>query len=125
MGADALVPICFILFLTAIILVPRFLKNKERQQLQDTIRAAIDKGQPLPPEVLDAMTRDVRPSSTSIRDIRLGIIWLAIAGGVAAIGVYVGQFAWEGAGALYATAAIPGFIGLAYIVLSFFNPNKK
>src|ERR1700739_2108051 len=73
--------VCLVIFgsIASLFLVPRYLKSMERQKLQDTIRLAIEKGQQLPPEVLDAMTRDIRPASTAARDIRVGVIWLAIA----------------------------------------------
>jgi len=61
--------------ITAIIVGPTYLKSREKREMQTTVRHAIDKGQDLPPELIDAMTRDVAsklPSRT--RDIRRGII---------------------------------------------------
>ncbi|MDP2765214.1 MAG: DUF6249 domain-containing protein [Brevundimonas sp.] len=117
--------------ITAIIVGPSYLKSRERREMQETVRRAIDKGQPLPPEVIDAMTKDVAknlPSST--RDIRRGIIWLAVGVGIAAFSLINGMGwnndGWEnhvGSGML-GIAAIPVTIGLAFIVLSFFNKNK-
>ena len=99
--------------------------------MQETVRRAIDKGQPLPPEVIDAMTKDVAknlPSST--RDIRRGIIWLAVGVGIAAFSLINGM-GWDNDGwdnhvgsGMLGFAAIPATIGLAFIVLSFFNKNK-
>ena len=111
--------------LAAIILVPRILKNRERQQLQDTIRAAIDKGQPLPPEVLDVMTRDVRSMPSAQRDRRLGIIWLAIGIGLGVIGWMFTGFDTSEPGPFIGFFAIPGVIGIAFIVLSFFNKTER
>lgn len=117
--------------ITAIVVVPTYLKSKEKRETQETMRRAIDKGQPLPPEVIDAMTRDVAkniPSRT--RDIRQGIIWLAIGVGIAAFSL-VNDNAWKGndwgsnaSGGLLGVACIPATIGLAFIVLSYFNKNK-
>ena len=42
--------------ITAIAFGPTYLKFRERRETQETVRRAIDKGQPLPPEVLDALT---------------------------------------------------------------------
>ncbi|NBW10777.1 MAG: hypothetical protein EBR82_22395 [Caulobacteraceae bacterium] len=120
--------------LVAIVFGPQYLKSKERQELQATVRAAIDKGQPLPPEVIEAMSKEATknvPSRT--RDIRRGIIWLAVGIGIAAFGA-VGELGWShdnwdggpvhfGSG-LFGLACIPVTIGLAFIVLSFFNKNK-
>jgi hypothetical protein len=119
--------------ITAIVVGPSYLKSKERREMQATVRAAIDKGQPLPPEVIEALgkeaTRNV-PSRT--RDIRRGIIWLAVGIGLAAFGLineanFTGG-GWDSdvemGGGLLGIAAIPITIGLAFIVLSFFNKNK-
>ena len=117
--------------ITAVAFGPTYLKFRERRETQETVRRAIDKGQPLPPEVLDALTRDVTknlPSRT--RDIRRGVIWLAVGIGIAAFGL-INDFSslnggWEdNAGdGLLGIAAIPVTIGLAFLVLSFFNKNK-
>lgn len=108
----------------AIVVVPAILKSRERREMQTTLRAAIDKGQPMPPEVIDALTRNVKVAPTSLSDMRTGIIWLAVGLGLAAFGYVIG---FEEADAFHPTvglAVIPSVIGLAYIALSFFNPNK-
>ena len=117
--------------ITAIVFGPSYLKSREKREMQTTVRHAIDKGQDLPPELIDAMTRDVAsklPSRT--RDLRRGVIWLAVGIGFAAFS-YLSNLGWndhdmEGASAaMMGLAAIPATIGLAFIVLSFFNPNKE
>ena len=117
--------------ITAIIFGPSYLKSREKREVQQTVRHAIDKGQDLPPELIDAMTRDVAsklPSRT--RDLRRGVIWLAVGIGFAAFS-YLSNLGWsdhdmqEATGAMFGLAAIPVTIGLAFIVLSFFNPNKE
>ena len=117
--------------ITAIAFGPAYLKSREKREMQATVRHAIDKGQQLPPELIEAMTKDVSsklPSRT--RDIRRGIIWLAVGIGFAAFS-YLSNLGWndhdmEGASAaMMGLAAIPVTIGLAFIVLSFFNPNKE
>jgi hypothetical protein len=117
--------------ITAIIFGPSYLKSREKREMQTTIRHAIDKGQELPPELIDAMTRDVAsklPSRT--RDLRRGVIWLAVGIGLAAFS-YLSNLGWgdhdiqEATGAMFGLAAIPATIGIAFIVLSFFNPNKE
>lgn len=119
--------------ITAIIVGPTYLKSKERREMQATVRAAIDKGQPLPPEVIDALGKEATkniPSRT--RDIRRGVIWLATGIGIAAFGA-VNDIPWgndgwgdgpDFGGGLLGIACIPITIGLAFIVLSFFNKNK-
>lgn len=115
---EVLVPLGFFAMIAAIVIVPRYLKSLERQKLQDTLRASIEKGAELPPEVIQALTRDVKAPPSPYRDLRLGVIWLGLAIGFAALGFAV---SFEEPDALYpmlGVAAFPGFIGLALIVLS-------
>ena len=51
--AEEFIPIAFFIMIGAIVLVPAWLKSKERKEMQATLRSAIEKGQPLPPEVID------------------------------------------------------------------------
>ena len=62
----------FFSFLAAIILVPRYLSYKNRSKLHETLRAAIEKGQPMPPELIDAL-RGGGGESTSGRPPRTPI----------------------------------------------------
>ena len=117
--------------ITAIAFGPTYLKFRERREMQATVRAAIDKGQTLPPELIDAMTKDVAKNLPSRnRDIRRGVIWLAVGIGIAAFGLINDLSSLNGGwedhvgNGLLGVAAIPATIGLAYLVLSFFNKNK-
>ncbi len=119
-----LVPIVLFIVVGAICIAPVYLKSRERLEMQSTLRAAIDKGQPVPPEVIEALTRSVKVPATAHSDIRTGVLWLAAGIGLAACS-YFASFGDDdlrspGVG----IACIPAVIGLAYIVLSFFNPNK-
>lgn len=121
---EILVPLGMFAMITAIVIVPRYLKSIERQRLQDTLRASIEKGAELPPEVIQALTSDAKPAPSPYRDLRSGIIWLGLAVGVAALGAGV---SFEEPDALYpmlGLAAFPGFIGLALIALSFVSRRK-
>ncbi|GAA0869693.1 DUF6249 domain-containing protein [Brevundimonas basaltis] len=117
--------------IVAVFFGPTYLKSRDRRETQATVRHAIDKGQPLPPELVDAMTRDVAsklPSRT--RDLRRGVIWLAVGIGFAAFS-YLSSLGWNdhdvrgASAAMTGLAALPVTIGLAFILLSFFNPNKE
>ena len=119
-----LIPLGFFAMITAIVIVPRYLKSLERQRLQDTLRASIETGAELPPEVVQALTSDAKPPPSPYRDLRAGIIWLGVAVGFAALGFAV---SFEEPDALYpllGVAAFPGFIGLALVALSFISRGK-
>ncbi|RYG15637.1 MAG: hypothetical protein EON96_10250 [Caulobacteraceae bacterium] len=125
------VVVVFIIFasIVAVIIGPSFLKNRERREMQLTVRHAVDKGQTLPPELIDAMTKDVQkglPSRT--KDMRKGVLSLAsgvgIAGFALTVGGFTSQWGGNGEGPLLGLACIPAAIGVAFIILGFFNPNK-
>ena len=82
--------IVFIVFgsIVAVIVGPSYLKSRERTEMQLTVRHAVDKGQTLPPELIDAMTKDVQKSLPSrTKDIRKGVLSLAAGAGLAATGL--------------------------------------
>lgn len=129
-----LVPISFFAMIAAIIVVPQILKSRERARLHETLRTAYEKGQPVPPELIDALQsgRTVSlPTDRSQRDLRSGIIWLFVGLGFVGIGAafYAGLYEVGGAsetfGVFAAMGAVPIFIGLAFLVLSFLGRTKS
>ncbi len=120
--------IVFIIFtsIASLFLVPAWLRSRERQSLQATLRAAIERGQSLPPEVIDAMTTEVkvkRPPSPG-RDLRVGIIWLGVGVGLAAMGLALGFEEPDATYPMLGLAAFPAFIGIAFIVISFLGRGR-
>ena len=88
--------------------------------MQDTIRAAIDKGQELSPEVIDRLGHPKQPKD---KDMRLAVIWLAIAVGLVLIGIAVPEpEAFRGT---LAGAAFPFTIGMAYLFLHKFADREE
>jgi len=125
-GAEILIPLAFFACVAAIFILPAHFKSKERERMQDTLRAAIEKGQPLPPEVIQAVTSGGKFISTRTQDIRKAVIWLAVAGGIATIGAVIGWYnGYDDEHVIpFAFAAIPLFVGLAYLVLGLINKEK-
>lgn len=113
------------LMVITIVVVPTYLKHRERKEMQATIRVAIEKGQSLPQELIDAMSKDVRRPATALRDLRSGVIWLAVGVGLAGLGLMIGFEERDAVHPLLGVAIIPSVIGAALIILSFFNPNKE
>ena len=125
---EILIPIAFFAMIAGLVIVPRYFKSMERQKMAETLRVAIEKGQPLPSEIVDAMSSNVRtpglPPSPQ-RDLRTGIIWLGVGVGFAAMGAAI---SFEEADALYpflGIAAFPVFIGLAFVALALLNKSKS
>lgn len=121
---EVLVPIGFFAMIAAIVILPNYLKSKERAEMQATLRAAIEKGQPLPQEMIDAMTKQVKIPATALSDLRVGVIWLAVGIGIAIASYFFSYDHLDSPYSLFGIAAIPVVIGATYIILSFFNPNK-
>lgn len=115
--------------IVAVVVGPSYLKSRERREVQLTVRHAVDKGQTLPPELIDAMTKDVQKGLPSrSKDIRKGVLSLASGVGIGGFALVVegAGHVWggNGQGALLGIACIPAAIGVAFIILGFFNPNK-
>ena len=112
----------------SLFIVPRYFKSLERQKMADTLRAAIEKGQPLPSEVIDAMSSNVRspglPPSPQ-RDLRTGIIWLGVGAGLAALGAVMSFEEPDVLFHMLGVACFPIFIGLAFVTLGLLNRTKS
>ena len=113
----------FVLFLIlGLAIGPRYIRSRDRQRLYDLMKLAYEKGQPVPPELIEAIQRDGRADvrTTAERDLRRAIVLMGVALGLIGIG---GATSYYGGAdtfwALVAGAAIPGFIGLGFLLLWF------
>ena len=116
------VPIIMFMGLTVIISLFFWFRYRARFELLQTIRTAIDKGQELTPEIIDRLGNPPAPKD---RDLRLALIWLAIAAGMALCGVAVSHFAVEALYGLLAGAAFPVCIGVAYLIMWRFTGDDR
>ena len=125
---EILVPIALFGMIAAIVIVPRYFRSLERQKMAETLRAAIERGQPLPQEMIDAMSSNVRspqmPPSPQ-RDLRTGIVWIGVALGLVALGLIVGFEEPDASYWFLGFAAFPGFIGLAFVILGLIIKPKS
>ena len=114
-------------FIASFFLVPAYLRYRERDRMHDTLRIAFEKGQPIPPEVIAALQSNVAPrvASTPERDLRRAIILIAIGLGFCGLGyaLWFGLMsvneiaAWTSGASTAGVGAIPGLIGLGYLLL--------
>ncbi len=126
MEAEFLIPIAFFAALAAIIILPSYFKSKERQHMHETVRTAIEKGQELPPEVIQAVSQGGKFMSTRTQDFRKAAIWLAIAGALATMGFIVTWYHGfdDDTVVPFAFAVIPAFVGIVYLVFGLLNKQK-
>lgn len=122
MDGEILVPLGLFAMIAAIVIIPRYFRSQERQKLQETLRAAVERGEPIPPEIVQAMTQPVKESRSGAyrhpdQDLRQGIVWLAVGLGLALMGYLIGFNEPDATHVMLGVAAIPSFIGVAFIVL--------
>ena len=125
---EILIPLTFFAMIAALVIAPRYFKSIERQKMADTLRLAIEKGQPLPTEVIEAMSSNVRspglPPSPQ-RDLRTGIIWLGVGIGFAALGLTISFEEPDALFPMLGVASFPFFIGLAFVAQGFIGKPKS
>lgn len=87
-------------------------RYKTRREMQDTIRLAMEKGQELSPELIDRLGH---PKAPKDKDLRLGVIWLAVGVGFAMLSFAIPEP--DATGPVLGVAAFPCAIGIAYLIL--------
>jgi len=115
--ADEIVPAVMFVGLTVVFSLLLWFRYRARREMQETLRVALDKGQDLTPEIIDRLGH---PKAAPDKDLRLGVIWLAVAAGLAMCGFAVPDDSGHALQGILAGAAFPLAIGLAYMILHFF-----
>ena len=111
------IPIAMFLGLTIVFCVLFWFRYRARSEMQQTFRAALDKGQELTPEIIDRLGH---PKASKDKDLRLGVIWLAVAAALVAFGFGIPDE--EDVARIFAgIAAFPFAIGVAYMILHKFT----
>jgi len=111
------VPIVMFIGITIVLCAVAWLRYKTKEGMQQTFRAALDKGQELTPEVIDRLGH---PKPAKDKDLRLGIIWVAVAIGLVAFGFGIPDE--DDVARIFAgIAALPMFLGFAYLILHKFT----
>lgn len=130
---EILIPLFGIFMIIAIVLGPSYIRAKTREKMLDTMRLAYEKGQPVPPELIEAINTDPRPSTPMIRsprdraeaELKSGIIIVAVALALIALGSAISWVDDEEAFYIFSgIAAFPGFIGLALVIFGLIGRNR-
>ncbi len=111
-----LVPIVMFLVIGLVLCTYFYFRHRTRQAVQQTVRTAIERGQELTPEVLEAVSGEL---AGGFRDLRRGVIWLALAAGFGTLALVIDEPDALG------VAALPLMLGIAYLALWRFNPGRK
>ena len=111
------VPIAMFASMTIIFCVLFWFRYRTKEGMQQTFRAALDKGQELTPEVIDRLGH---PKPAKDKDLRLGIIWIAVAIGLTAFGFGIPDED-DVARIFMGIAAFPLVLGIAYLILHRFS----
>lgn len=125
MDVEILIPLGFFAMIAAIVVMPSYFRSREKERLHETLRAAYEKGQPVPPEMIEALQIDRPKAAQPDRDLRRGIILLCIAAAIIVFALTVGQFHDHDANGFAAVAAFPGFIGIGYIAFWLASRRKS
>lgn len=108
------VPVVGIIFGCSVAIAGIYFHHQKQKLLHETARLSLERGQPIPPDILAQMTRDEDAKPSGPRrpadDIRTGLILIGVGAGVylffEALGVEKMRF----------VGAIPGFIGVALLL---------
>jgi hypothetical protein len=120
--SEELIPIVMFISIAAVVGLFFWFKYRSRSDMQTTIRAAIERGQELSPEIVDRLGQPVAPRD---RDLRLALIWLALAAGLALCGLSVPDPSGYSLQGCLAGAAFPFCLGVAYLILWRFADHDK
>jgi hypothetical protein len=111
-----LVPITLFLVIGVVLVAYFYFRHRARLEVQQTVRAAMERGHDLTPELLAAIGSE---ASSGPGDLRRGVLWLALAAAVAILAWVVETRE------LLGPAAFPLMIGLAYMILWRLNAGKE
>ena len=112
MGVEIVVPVAAFTMVFGICAVVFYYRYKSRQDLQLTMRAVIDSGQPLSAELLEELTASLHAKRD---DLRRGVICIAV--GLAFVCLAMLTAEHGPGGPLLGISAFPLLVGVAYLVL--------
>lgn len=100
-------------FILCLVLIGRYFRFRREKMWHETTRLALEKGQPLPANWSEAHSRCGRGGASW--DIRRGLVLIAV-GAALAIALHPHERLW---------AAVPGFIGIAFLLFGLFASGRS
>ena len=111
---DILIPIVFFATIATVFWLVVSFRHRSRADRQQTIRLALEKGAELTPELMKSLSEPEPPKN---KDLRSGLIWMALAIGLALCGLAVPDPSGYALRGCLSGAAFPFSIGVAYLVM--------
>lgn len=111
-ASSTVVPIFLFLAVALTFCAKYYFAHRARQEVQNTVRMALERGTPLTPELLDRLGQPARPVQN---DLRRGVVGICLGFGIAGFGFILGEP--DATRPLMAIGVVPVLLGLAYLVL--------
>ncbi len=108
------IPIAMFAAIALIFFLVLYFKHRNRAEMQQTVRLALEKGTELTPDIINRLGQ---PEPSKNRDLRAGLIWTALAVGLVLCGFAVPDPSGHALRGCLAGAAFPYAIGVAYLVM--------
>lgn len=109
---EDLVPIVLFLAIATTYCMKYYFAHRTRQDVQSTVRVALERGDPLTPDLLDRLVQAPPPKRT---DLRRGVIGIGLGLGLGVFGLVVGEP--DAVRPMLAVGMVPLLLGLAYLIL--------
>lgn len=122
MEEDIIIPVVMFGGLTLVMALYFWFRYRARFDMQETLRLALDKGHELTPDIIDRLGHPQAPPN---RDLRLALIWLALAVGLALCGVAVPDDSGMALRGILSGAAFPFSLGIAYLIMWRYASREK
>lgn len=116
---DVLIPLVFFGVTFGITYVVLLFRHRNRKIAQQTLLAAIDKGQQLDTEVVQSLLGG--PPSSGDRDMRRGLVLVAIALATCGLAILIDDP--DATPVIFGTALFPLLVGLAYLLMLRMKPR--
>jgi len=120
MDEGILIPIVMFISIAVVFSLWFYFRHKARVATQQTFRLALEKGSELTPEFVKQLSE---PEPSKDRDLRRGLIWVALGLATAILGVAINEP--DAIGPLLGSAAFPALVGVAYLIMWRYEARKE
>ena len=115
-----LIPFGAFIAITIVFVTWFFFRHKEKAATQETFRLALEKGSELSPEFIKQLGT---PEPSKDRDLRRGLIWLAVGLAFALLGLAVNEP--DAIGPMLGVGSFPALVGVAYLIMWRYGHRKE